>query len=56
MTARKPRVAPPEGDSIAEALRRQALIVEHLYDGVMPLTGRRRPDQTGGAAVTAAAK
>jgi PAS domain S-box-containing protein len=35
MTARKPRVAPPEGDSIAEALRRQALIVEHLYDGVI---------------------
>jgi len=35
VTARKPRAAPPEGDPIAEALRRQALIVEHLYDGII---------------------
>ena len=35
MTARKPRATPPDGDSIAKALRRQALIVEHLYDGII---------------------
>jgi len=35
VTARKPRAEPPAGDPIAEALRRQALIVEHLYDGIV---------------------
>ena len=35
MTARKPRATVPESDSIAEAVRRQALIVEHLYDGII---------------------
>ncbi len=35
MTARKPGASPPVGDPIAETLRRQALIVEHLYDGII---------------------
>jgi PAS domain S-box-containing protein len=35
MTSRKRAVARPAADPIAEALRRQALIVEHLYDGII---------------------
>ncbi|HSD33445.1 MAG TPA: PAS domain S-box protein [Gemmatimonadales bacterium] len=35
MTPRKRTVARPAPDPVAEALRRQALIVEHLYDGII---------------------
>jgi PAS domain S-box-containing protein len=35
VTPRKRAVARPAGDPVAEALRRQALIVEHLYDGII---------------------
>jgi two-component system, cell cycle sensor histidine kinase and response regulator CckA len=35
VTPRKRTVARPAPDPVAEALRRQALIVEHLYDGII---------------------
>ena len=35
MTPRKRTVARPAPDPVAEALRRQAMIVEHLYDGII---------------------
>ena len=35
MTPRKRTVARPAADPVAEALRRQAMIVEHLYDGII---------------------
>ena len=35
MTPRKRAVARPAADPVAEALRRSALIVEHLYDGII---------------------
>jgi len=35
VTPRKRAVARPAADPVAEALRRQALIVEHLYDGII---------------------
>lgn len=35
MTPRKRAVARPAADPVAEALRRQALIVQHLYDGII---------------------
>ena len=35
MTPRKRTVARPAPDPVAEALRRQGLIVEHLYDGII---------------------